>query len=56
MAGEPVKAVLLNRHYGFGYSEAASSLIAAKTINLLALVAFLVLGLVAAISDDAASE
>ncbi len=48
MAGEPVKAVLLNRHYGFGYSEAASSLIAAKTINLLALVAFLVLGLVAA--------
>ncbi|MEX0694406.1 MAG: lysylphosphatidylglycerol synthase transmembrane domain-containing protein [Rhodospirillales bacterium] len=48
MAGEPIKAVLLNRHYGFGYSEAVSSLIAAKTINLLALVAFLIAGLVAA--------
>lgn len=39
--GEPVKAVLLKRHYGTGYREATASLILAKTVNLLALVAFL---------------
>jgi len=44
MGGEPVKAVLLKKHYGIGYREAAASLILAKTINMIALVAFLVIG------------
>ncbi len=41
MGGEPVKAVLLKRHYGVGYREGTASLILAKTINLLALIVFL---------------
>ncbi len=46
MGGEPVKAVLLNKHYGVGYREGTASLILAKTINLIALVAFLAAGFV----------
>jgi glycosyltransferase 2 family protein len=44
MGGEPVKAVLLKKHYGIGFREGTASLILAKTINMLALVAFLVVG------------
>ena len=46
MGGEPVKAVLLKKHYGVGYREGTASLILAKTINLIALVAFLAAGFV----------
>ena len=46
MGGEPVKAVLLNKHYGVGYRESTASLILAKTINLIALVVFLSAGFV----------
>jgi glycosyltransferase 2 family protein len=46
MGGEPVKAVLLKKHHGIGYREATASLILAKTINMIALVAFLIVGFV----------
>lgn len=46
MGGEPVKAVLLKKHYGVGFREGTASLILAKTINMMALVAFLVVGFV----------
>jgi len=42
--GEPVKAVMLKRRYGTGYGDGAASLILAKTINLMALVVFLIGG------------
>ena len=41
MGGEPVKAVLLKRHYGIGYRQGTASLVLAKTINMIALVIFL---------------
>ena len=44
MGGEPVKAMLLKKHYGIGYREGTASLILARTINLIALVIFLVGG------------
>ena len=44
MGGEPVKAVLLKKHYGVGVREATASLILAKTINMIALVVFLTFG------------
>jgi uncharacterized membrane protein YbhN (UPF0104 family) len=40
LGGEPVKAVLLKRGHGIGYREGAASLFMAKTVNLLALLAF----------------
>lgn len=46
MGGEPAKAVLLKKHYGTSYREGTASLILAKTINLIALVVFLVGGFV----------
>ena len=46
MGGEPVKAVLLKKHYGVGYRDGAASLILAKTINMIALVLFLTAGFV----------
>ncbi|MSO92606.1 MAG: flippase-like domain-containing protein [Rhodospirillales bacterium] len=42
--GEPLKAVLFKEHYGIGYREASASLILGKTVNLLALIAFLAAG------------
>ncbi len=44
--GEPVKAMLLKRHYHIGYGDAVTSLILAKTINLVSLCLFLSLGFV----------
>jgi len=44
LAGEPVKALILKRRYGVSVREAAASLIVAKTVILLALVAFMALG------------
>ncbi|MFQ5467869.1 MAG: flippase-like domain-containing protein [Kiloniellaceae bacterium] len=46
LGGEPVKAILLKRAHGLGYHEGAASLIIAKTVNLLALIAFCAVGLV----------
>lgn len=39
--GEPVKAVLLNRHYGVGYREGAASIVLGRTVNMMAQVLFL---------------
>ena len=44
MGGEPIKAALLKSHYGIGYGEATASIILARTINLIALILFLVVG------------
>ena len=41
MGGEPVKTVLLKKHYGIGYRQAVASLVLARTTNVIALVAFL---------------
>jgi len=42
--GEPVKAEMLKKNYGIGYREGTASLILAKTINMIALVIFLIIG------------
>ncbi|NKB20682.1 MAG: flippase-like domain-containing protein [Alphaproteobacteria bacterium] len=44
MGGEPVKAVLLKRYFGIDYDGAIASLVMVKTINLIALIAFLSIG------------
>ncbi len=45
LGGEPVKALLLKKRHGVGYGEGASSLVMAKTINLIALILFSAMGL-----------
>lgn len=42
--GEPVKAWMLKNHYGIDYKEGTASLILARTINLMALMIFLIGG------------
>lgn len=44
MGGEPVKATLLKRHFRINYDETIASLVMVKTINLVALIAFLSIG------------
>ncbi|MBC8337575.1 MAG: flippase-like domain-containing protein [Rhodospirillales bacterium] len=44
MGGEPVKALMMKSHYGIDYREGTASLILAKTINMIALVIFLIGG------------
>jgi putative membrane protein len=44
VGGEPVKAMLLKRHYDVGYRDATASLILTRTVNLIALVLFLAVG------------
>src|SRR5262249_3017765 len=44
--GEPVKAGLMKKHYGVGLREATAALVLAQTINIIALVVFLVAGFV----------
>lgn len=46
MGGEPIKAVLLNRHFAVSYHDGAASLFLTKTVNVMALVAFLAIGFV----------
>ena len=46
LGGEPAKAVLLKKQYRVGYKEGGASVIIAKTVNLLALLAFGASGLV----------
>ncbi|MDJ0950621.1 MAG: lysylphosphatidylglycerol synthase transmembrane domain-containing protein [Alphaproteobacteria bacterium] len=43
--GEPLKAILLNRHYGLGYRETTATLILAQLILVLSLILFLIVGL-----------
>jgi uncharacterized protein (TIRG00374 family) len=46
MGGEPVKAVMLKQRYGVAYQQGAASLFLTKTVNMIALVAFLAVGFV----------
>ncbi len=52
MGGEPVKAVLLNKHYGLGFREGTASIILGRTINMLAQVLFLAIGFAAIWTSD----
>ncbi len=51
-AGEPVKAVILNKRYGIPLTEATASLVMARTVNMFALIAFLIVGFVFVLGDD----
>lgn len=44
MGGEPLKAYLLKRRYGVGYNEGIASIILVKTLFMVALVLFLIVG------------
>ena len=52
MGGEPVKAVLLNQHYGLGFREGTASIILGRTINMVAQVLFLAIGFAAIWASD----
>lgn len=43
--GEPYKAMALNARYRVGYGDGAASLVLARTVNLIGLVVFLLIGL-----------
>ena len=44
LGGEPVKAVILKRQHGIDFRESGASLVIAKTVFLLALIAFAIVG------------
>ena len=52
IGGEPLKAELLHRHYRIGYSGGIASLILARTINMIAQMAFLAVGFVVIAFSD----
>ena len=56
MGGEPVKASMLNSYYGINLHDGTASLILAKTINVIALVFFLLGGFVLMIESQALSS
>jgi len=51
-AGEPVKAVILKARYGVRYTEASASIVMARTINMIALIGFLMIGFVFMATSD----
>lgn len=51
-AGEPVKAVILKRRYGVDYKEASASIVMARTVNMVALIAFLCIGFIFILQSD----
>jgi len=55
MGGEPVKAALLRHYYGIGFKEGIASVILARTINVIALVAFLAMGFALMLASGAFS-
>lgn len=52
MGGEPLKAILLKTHYRIGYRESGTSLILAKTLDLISLVVFLYIGFLLLLTSD----
>ncbi len=52
MGGEPIKAILLNKHYGLGYREGTASIILGRTINMVSQGLFLAIGFVAVWASD----
>jgi uncharacterized protein (TIRG00374 family) len=51
LGGEPAKAFLLKRFHGIGYRESGASLVMARTVNLLALLAFSAVGFVFVLAE-----
>lgn len=45
LGGEPIKAILLKRHYGIRYTDGAASLVLTRMTDLFAQVAFIAIGL-----------
>lgn len=56
LGGEPIKAALLNKHYGIRYRDAGASLVLAKTADALSLIVFLVIGFLILITTDILDE
>ncbi|MBO6521905.1 MAG: flippase-like domain-containing protein [Rhodospirillales bacterium] len=52
-AGEPVKAVILKSRYGVSYTEASASIVMARTVNMIALIVFLMIGFAFMMASDA---
>lgn len=50
--GEPIKAVLLKRHHAVSYREGTVSIILARTVNLIGLVIFMLVGLILLAGHD----
>lgn len=53
VGGEPVKALMLKRFYGFGYREGTASLILGKTTDMMSLVLFMATAYVLVLASDA---
>lgn len=53
MGGEPLKAVMLKRRFAMDYRDGAASLFATKTVNIIALVVFLLVGFILIQGEDA---
>ena len=51
MGGEPVKALILNRHHALPYAQSVASLVLAKTANVSALLVFLAVGFALMLGD-----
>lgn len=56
LGGEPVKAMLLKRHYGIGYREGTASLVLSQTTSTISLVIFVCCGLLIALATGALPE
>lgn len=55
LGGDPIKAILLKRHYGIPYREATASLVLNRTSDLAALIAFVAVGFALMLQTDALS-
>ena len=51
-AGEPVKAVILKRRYGISVAESSASIVMARTVNMIALIVFLIIGFAFMLAAD----
>lgn len=51
-AGEPLKADILKRRYGISYNETTASIVMARTINMIAMILFLVIGFAMMLMDE----
>ncbi len=53
LGGEPVKAALLNRHYGVGYRDSVATLVLIQTIAIMAQIVFMSASFVLMLQSDA---
>lgn len=51
-AGEPLKAIILKRRYSVSYNEATASIVMARTVNMIAMIVFLLIGFVMMLLND----